>query len=92
MKRILEDVQLLACEQGMKTATRDQQKEIRQAIEKIKVITCSVPEEMYGETTFAASNFGTGTLFNTQGGHQYIAQSNASQYNSGGGPQNFGRE
>lgn len=93
MKRMLEDVQVLAFDQGMKTATRDQQSKIHQAIEEMKVIPPSVPEEIYREATFAASNFGTGTQYNAQGdAHQYFAQANARQYNSGGGSQYFGRD
>jgi hypothetical protein len=47
MKGMLEDVQLLACEHGMKTATQAQQEQIAQAITEVSTIAPSVPEQVF---------------------------------------------
>ena len=44
MKGMLEDVQLLACEHGMKTATKAQQEQIAQAITEVSAIHSDRPE------------------------------------------------
>jgi N-terminal domain on NACHT_NTPase and P-loop NTPases len=44
MKGMLEDVQLLACEHGMKTATKAQQEQIAQAITEVSAIHPDRPE------------------------------------------------
>lgn len=90
MKGMLEDVQLLACEGGMKTATKAQQKQIAEAIMAISALSPSVPEHEFQEAGFTNTNSGSGTQNNAQG--EYIAQSTARQYNSGGGSQSFGKE
>jgi hypothetical protein len=90
MKGMLEDVQLLACEYGMKTATKAQQEQIAQAITEVSAVAPSVPEHVFQETGFTANNSGPGTQNNAQG--EYIAQGSARQYNSGGGPMNFGKD
>jgi hypothetical protein len=90
MKGMLEDVQLLACEHGMKTATKAQQEQIAQAITEVSVIPSSVPEHVFQETGFTANNSGPGTQNNAQG--EYIAQGSARQYNSAGGTMNFGKD
>ncbi|KAL9117500.1 MAG: hypothetical protein Q9187_005963 [Circinaria calcarea] len=88
MKGMLEDVQLLACERGMKTATKDQQEQIVKAITEVSAIQPSVPEHEFQETGFTNTNSGSGTQYNAQG--EYVAQGNAQQYNSGGGAMSFG--
>ena len=90
MKGMLEDVQLLACEHGMKTATKAQQEQIAQAITDVSAIPSSVPEHLFQETGFTANNSGPGTQYNAQG--EYIAQGDARQYNSGGGQMSFGKD
>jgi N-terminal domain on NACHT_NTPase and P-loop NTPases len=90
MKGILEDVQLLACEHGIKTATKAQQEEIAQAIREVSATAPSVPEHEFQETGFTANNYGPGTQNNAQG--EYIAQGQARQYNSAGGTMNFGKD
>lgn len=90
MKGMLEDVQLLACEHGMTTATKAQQEQIVQAITAVSAIPSSVPEHEFQETGFTANNSGPGSQYNAQG--EYIAQGNARQYNSAGGAMNFGKD
>jgi hypothetical protein len=90
MKGMLEDVQLLACEHGMQTATKAQQDQIVQAITELSAVAPSVPEHEYEETGFTANNYGPGTQNNAQG--EYIAQGNARQYNSAGGAMHFGKD
>jgi hypothetical protein len=87
MKGILEDVQLLACERDMKIAIKVQQEQIAKAITEISAVPPSVPEN---EASFTANYSGSGTQYNAQG--EYIAQGNARQYNSAGGPMHFGKD
>ena len=93
MKGMLEDIQLLACERGMKTATKDQQEQIVKAIKAITEVSAvlpSVPEHVFQETGFTNTNNGFGAQYNAQG--EYIAQGSARQYNSAGGAINFGTD
>jgi len=90
MKGMLEDVQLLACEHGMKTATKAQQEQIAQAITEVSAVAPSVPEQVFQEAGFTVTNAGPGTQYNAQG--EYIAQGNARQYNSAGGAMHFGKD
>ncbi|CAN9468043.1 unnamed protein product [Alternaria alternata] len=87
MKKMLEDVQLLACEHGMKTVTKAQKDEIAQAIEEVSEVTPSVPDDDANQSGLVATNTGKGTQNNALG--EYIAQGQARQFNSGGGPMNF---
>ena len=89
MKGILEDVQLLACERGMKTATKTQQEQIIKAITEVSAVSPSVPEYELQEAGFTNTNHGSGTQYNAQG--ENIAQGSARQYVSGGGTMNFGK-
>jgi hypothetical protein len=50
MKGMLEDVHLLACEHGMKTATQAQQEQIAQAITEVSTRAPSVPEQVFQKT------------------------------------------
>ena len=90
MKGILEDVQLLACERGVKTATETQQEQIVKAIKNISVIPPSVPQDVFQETGFTNTNYGPGTQYNAQG--ENVAQGSARQYNSAGGAMHFGMD
>ena len=90
MKGMLEDVQLLACEQGMKTATKIQQEQITKAITELSAVLPSVPEHVFQETGFTNTNYGSGTQYNAR--EEHIAQGNARQYISGGGSMNFGKD
>ena len=90
MNGILEDVQLLACEHGTKTATEAQQEQITQAIAEVLALPPSVPEHVFQETGLTANNSGPGTQNIAQG--EYIAQGQARQYNSAGGTMNFGKD
>ena len=90
MKGILEDVQLLACERGMKTASNAQQQEIVKAITEVSAVSPSIPEHEFQETGIANTNYGSGTQYNAQG--ENIAQGNARQYNSAGGSMTFGKD
>jgi hypothetical protein len=90
MKGMLEDVQLLACEHGMKTATKAQQQQLAQAITEVSAVGPSVPEHVFQETGFTANNSSPGTQNNANG--EYIAQGSARQYNAPGGTMNFGKD
>lgn len=90
MKGMLEDVQLLTCERGMKTATKAQQEQIIKAITEVSSVSPSVPEYEFLETGFTNSNYGSDTQNNARG--KYIAQGTARQYNSGDSSMNFGKD
>lgn len=90
MKGMLEDVQLLSCERGMKTATKAQQEQIFKAIEELSAVSPSLPEHDFQETGFTNANYGSGTQYNAQG--ENIAQGSARQYMSGGGTMHFGKD
>ena len=90
MKGMLEDLQLLACEGGMKTATKVQQEQIIKAIAEVSAVSPSVPEHEFQEPGFTNSNYGSGTQYNARG--ENIAQGNARQYMSSGGTMNFGKD
>ena len=90
MKGMLEDVQLLACERGMKTTTRAQQEQIVKAITEVSAISPSVPENEFQEPGFTNNNYGSGTQNNAQG--ENIAQGSARLYSSGGGTMTFGKD
>jgi hypothetical protein len=92
MKGMLEDVQLLACEHGMKTATKVEQEQIAKAITEVSAIPASVPEHVFQETGFTANNSGPGTQTNYHAQGEYIAQGQARQYNSAGGAMTFGKD
>lgn len=91
MKGMLEDVLLLACEHGLKTATNVQQDQVSRAIEETSVIPSSVHDQTLQGTGFTAKNYGPGaqTNYNAQG--EYIAQGQARQYNSMGA-MHFGKD
>lgn len=90
MKGMLQDVQLLACEHGMKTATKAQLEEVVQAITDISAVAPSVPEHVFQEASFTANNYGPGTQnnYNVQG-DQYNHSGSGKMYNSGGAPMTF---
>jgi hypothetical protein len=67
MKGILEDVQLLSCEHGMKTATKAQQKQLTQAITEVSAVTPSVPEQDFQEIGITGNYSGAGTQYITPG-------------------------
>lgn len=90
MKLMLEDVQFLACEHGLKTATNVQQEQVSKAIEEVSVIPSSVHDQALQETGFIAHIYGPGTQTNYNAQGEYIAQGQARQYNSGGGAMHFG--
>ena len=89
MEGILEDLQLLACERSIKTATKVQQEQIIKAIAEVSAVSPSVPEHEFQETGFTNSNYGSGTQYSARG--KNIAQDNARQYISDG-PINFGKD
>ena len=90
MKGMIEDLQLLACERGMKTASKIQQEQIIKAIAEVSAVSPSVPEHEFQESAFTNSNYGSGTQYNARG--ENIAQGSARQYISGGGPMTFGKD
>jgi hypothetical protein len=90
MKGMLEDVQLLAAEHGMRSVTKGQQDQLAQAITEVSTLPNSVPDTVFQDTTFSATNSGPGTQYNAHG--EYIAQGQAKQYNTGGGNMYFGKD
>ena len=90
IKGILEDVQILACERGIKTATKAQQEQIIEAITGVSAIPPSIPEHEFQKTSFTNTNKSSSTQYNAQG--ENIAQGNARQYISGGDTINFGKD
>ena len=90
MKGMLEDVQLLACEHGIRTATKTEQEQIVKAVTEVSAVVPSVPEHVFQEIGFTNTNYGPGIQYNAQG--EYVAQGNARQYNSAGGAMSFGRD
>ena len=90
MKGMLGDVQLLACERGMKTATKAQQEQIVKTVTEVSAVLPSVPEHVFRETGFTNNNHGTGAQYNAQG--ENVAQGSARQYKSAGGMMYFGRD
>lgn len=91
MKGILEDVQILHCERGLKMPpNKAQEEEIAVAIEEVDAIPCSVPDHEFQQSELNAHHSGTGNQYNSLGD-----QSNSEGgpiYNSSGGPMNFGKE
>ena len=90
MQGILEDVNLLAGEKGIISASEAQQEQILKAITEIAAVPPSVPEQEFQQTGFKNSNYGSGTQYNAQG--ENIAQGSARQYNSAGGSMSFGKD
>jgi hypothetical protein len=90
MKGILEDLQLLVGEHNMKIPTKAELEQVAKAITELSAIPPSIPENGFQEPSFTANYSGSGTQYNTQG--EYIAQGNAQQYNTSGGPMYFGKD
>jgi hypothetical protein len=90
MQGILEDIQLLSCAHGLKTATEAQQEELAKVITEISAVLPSVPEQEFKKSGIMANYSGSGTQYIAHG--EYIAQGEARQYNSGGGPMHFGKD
>ena len=89
MADILKDIQLLDSQNGMNTATEDQQEEILAAIKELSQLPPSVPDSEFYEVGVTMNQSGAGT-------QQYTAK--GSVYSSGGGKmfnaerQYFGKE
>jgi hypothetical protein len=82
MKGILQDVQLLADNYGMRI-TSDLVKELSNAIEDVSEIQPSVPDIEFQDTTFTNNNYGEGTqtISHVQG-DQYLATGSSKMYNA----------
>ncbi|KFY68330.1 hypothetical protein V498_10663 [Pseudogymnoascus sp. VKM F-4517 (FW-2822)] len=89
MKGILENVLLLTCERGLKTATSVQQDHVFKAIEEVLAIPSSMHESALQGTGFTVDNYGPGVQTNYIAQGENIAQGEARQYNSMGGDMNF---
>jgi hypothetical protein len=89
MKGMLEDVQLLACEHGMKTATKSQLEQVAIAITEVSTVAHSVPKHVSQDTGYSTIDSGPSTQYNAQG--EYVTQTQARQYISDGGSMNFGK-
>ena len=87
---ILEDVQLLTREHGMKMADTTQQEQISDAVTEVGALSTFSPEHTTQQTRLTAYQSGSGTQNNAQG--ENIAQEEARQYNSNGGTMNIGRD
>lgn len=92
MKGMLEDVQLLFCEHGMKMVTEAEQEQVTKAIADVSAIPPSVPEGVFQETGFMANKFDLGNQTNYNAHGEYIAQGETRQYNSAGGVMKFGKD
>jgi hypothetical protein len=106
MKGMLEDVHLLVGEHNIKitsgpqvdqilraiseVSANTQLEQVTKAISEVSAISPSSPENGFQEPSFTANYSGSGSQYNAQG--EYIAQGNARQYNSGGGPMHFGKD
>ena len=108
MKGILVDVQLLACEHGMRVATPSQQTQISEAITDVSALPSSAPDDVFQDSGFAANSFGSGAQANAPWGNiapgfniaplgniaprGNIVQDTAKLYNSGGGSMYIGKD
>ena len=90
MQGILEDVQLLTCEYGMKIADQTRIEQVSAATLEVAALPSSAPEQALQETGMTTFHSGSGTQYNAQG--EYIAQGEARQYNSSGGTMNIGKD
>lgn len=90
MKGILLDTQLLARNHGMQVITKVQEDEVAQAITAMSETAISVPEQIFYDPAVSVEQSGSGTQNNAWGGN--IAQGEARQYNSGGGPMHIGKD
>lgn len=90
MRKLLDDVELLASEKGLRTSTEDQRRQLFEAVEELAALTPSVPELELQESGITAHNSGSGTQYNAHG--EYIAQGEAKQYNTAGGTMQFGKD
>lgn len=70
--------------------TTTQGEEISQAITELEDVAPSMSEEAFQGPGLTAHNSGSGTQYNAQG--EYIAQGEARQYISGGGPMHLGKD
>ncbi|OBT61413.1 hypothetical protein VE03_09507 [Pseudogymnoascus sp. 23342-1-I1] len=91
MKGMLEDVQLLACERGFKTAINVRQVQVSKVIKEVSAVPSSVHGPALQGTGFTADNYGPGTQTNYISQGEYIAPGQAPQYNSMGGDMHSGQ-
>lgn len=92
MKGILENVLLLTCERGLRTASSVQQYHVSKAIEEVIAIPSSMHEAALQGTGFTVENYGPGAQTNYIAQGENIAQGEARQYNSMGGDMHFGKD
>lgn len=90
MKRMLEDIQILANERGMRMVTEIQHTTIVKTITEVSAIPPSVPEHVFQDTSFTANNSGTGDQTNFHDKVQ--AKDSAKQFITTGGTTNFGKD
>ena len=89
MKRVLENIQLLAANRAMNTMTVPQKNEIAKAITAMAALPPFLPEHATDETSLSAVHSGSGSIFQAEG----------DQYNNSGGGRfyhaqsmNFGKD
>jgi len=84
MKGILEDVQLLAGNSAIKSATGESIKKLQEAIDEISAIKSSVADDEYGKGAFVNTNYG-GKQFNNNNLNGTQTNNNAETINQGMG-------
>jgi hypothetical protein len=83
MRGMLEDIQLLACDYGLKAVTADQIEQIAKAMKEVSEIEASVSDSEFQGTTATNNMFGDGTQnVNNVDGDQYLATGSAKMYNA----------
>ena len=81
MKEMLEDVQFLTGERGIKSATKAQQMQLIQVVADVLAVLPSVPEHVFQETSFTNTNCGpSNQYFEFDGEGEFYGQDSAQQY------------
>jgi len=94
MKGILEDIQLLASNHGMKTVTKDEMEQLTKAIKEIEKVPPSADDELVGGSTFTNVHHGPGDHTTYQAlKDMYVNPGSGTMYNAqnmnfGGGGKN----
>ena len=83
MHGMLEDIQLLACDYGMKAITSDQIEQIAKAIKEVSEMQASVPDSEFRDTPVTNNMYGDGTQnINEVQGNQYLSTGSSNMYNA----------
>lgn len=90
MRWMLEDVQILAKERGMRMVTGTEHTAIVTAIEEVSAIPPSLPEHVFQDSSITVNQSGTGTQTNVNA--SVSAMDSARQSIAPGGTMNFGKD